>query len=161
MPTPECFDALPIPRGSVTRFIVLGLFTGDASARCDQTAGGRLGGERLMRSLIALLAFVSLTTEIAPLWAKQKRQLTDEEIQAAYSVAVNQVSKILKAPLTAVYPPIEEVKFSPAIRKSIDVRFYVDSQNSFGALLRTRIFCNVGPQRPDGLFKVFCLDQRR
>jgi len=92
---------------------------------------------------------------------KPPRQLTPEEVQAAYQVSVNWITARLKAPSTARFAPIEETKFSPAMRNSIDVRLWVDAQNSFGAMLRNAWRCNVGPQRPDGLYKAFCLETRR
>ena len=90
---------------------------------------------------------------------KPERQLSNEEIQAAYNVTVKALPRILKAPFTAHYAPIEETSITPGgagFRNSIVVRIYVDSQNSFGAMLRTRFLCRVGPQRRDGLYSVKC-----
>ncbi|HYW43928.1 MAG TPA: hypothetical protein VE959_13790 [Bryobacteraceae bacterium] len=87
---------------------------------------------------------------------KPPRQLTDEGRQTANNVAVNQISRELKALSTARYAPTEEAvlsdgKGSGRWQNSIRVRLYVDAQNSYGAMLRNVWNCRVGPERPDSL----------
>jgi hypothetical protein len=91
--------------------------------------------------------------------SKAKRELTQEERQTAYNVSVNRLNAMLKAPLTAQYAPIEEARFSTGTLNSIDVRLYVDAQNSFGAMLRQKFRCRVWPSRPkdEGMMRVSCL----
>jgi hypothetical protein len=68
---------------------------------------------------------------------------------------------MLKAPSTASYAPIDQARFSPAKKDSIDVTVFVDAQNSYGAMLRENNSCRVWPQRPDGLYNVFCYSRGR
>lgn len=94
-------------------------------------------------------------------WCAEKRaasSLTVQERQTAYSVAVSRISVLLKAPSTAHFAPIEEAVFSIG-KSTIDVRLNVDAQNSYGAMLRNAWWCKVHPQqRPDGLYRVSCLE---
>ena len=110
---------------------------------------------------------LTILLAMACLWAlaadkKPPRQITPEEARAAYNVSVNQITRMLKAPATARFAPFEDTQITPGgalNRKDIVVRLYVDAQNSYGALLRGWWKCWVGPQRPDGLYKVFCNDR--
>ncbi len=90
---------------------------------------------------------------------KPKRQLTNEEIQAAYNSSVNLLSQIVISPTTAHYAPIEETSITPggaAFRNTIVVRTYVDSQNVFGAMLRIRYLCRIAPPG-SRLYPGFCM----
>ncbi len=107
--------------------------------------------EGMKKSLIAAL-FIGCA---ASSWAKDKRVLTQAEMQAAYNVAVNRTSSMLKSPSTATYSPIEQATIMPALFHSIGVNFWVEAQNSYGAMLREQWHCNVKP-RSDGEYRVHC-----
>jgi hypothetical protein len=64
---------------------------------------------------------------------------------AAYVMAGEFVRKTLKAPLTAQFPPFDPnmVRINPGC--AFTVAGYVDAQNSFGALLRTRYWVRLYP----------------
>ena len=111
-----------------------------------------------MRLTILLVASL---LALSPGGAKDKRQLSDEEIQTAYNVAVNKISTLLKAPATAVYAPIKEARFKPLRGNQIAVDLYVDAQNSFGAMVRESWGCSVSPQRDNGLYNAWCYGRPR
>ncbi|MBZ5625893.1 MAG: PEGA domain-containing protein [Acidobacteriia bacterium] len=103
--------------------------------------------------------FALLIVTCGPAMAADKKpasELTSDERQVAYNVAVNGISGRLKAPLTAHFTPIEQAIFSTGRKDSIDVRLNVDAQNSFGAMLREGWWCRVWPQRQVGLYPVSC-----
>lgn len=54
----------------------------------------------------------------------------------AYRMAQKFVRERLRAPATAVFPPISEVSIGEVEKNLIFVTGYVDAQNGFGALIR-------------------------
>lgn len=102
---------------------------------------------------------------------KPQRQLSIKEMNAAYFASVAQIQQQLKAPAAARYAPINEAQFFPDVvlwenrdlplnNLTIGVSLWVDSQNSFGAMLRTRYACNVTPlvANPLGPFHTACYE---
>ncbi len=64
----------------------------------------------------------------------------------AYYMCQDFIEKRLAAPATAKWPSSSEINIATLTgtgRESYRVRGYVDSQNSFGALLRTNYVCDV------------------
>ncbi len=57
--------------------------------------------------------------------------------------AQERVKKMLKAPSTAKFPSRAESLVEQIDEQTYQVRSYVDAQNSFGAMLRTRYMCTV------------------
>lgn len=91
--------------------------------------------------------------------SEKKRTWTEQEARDAYQLSVNHIARALKAPASARFAPFEDVNFSPGgatHRDDIVVRLWVDAQNSFGAYLRERYVCYVGPKRPDDTYRVAC-----
>ena len=67
------------------------------------------------------------------------QKIIDEEnefVTRAYVIAQDLVSKRLKAPSTAKFPKSDYTN-GPVINKSVEIKSYVDSQNAFGAMIRT------------------------
>jgi len=65
-----------------------------------------------------------------------KRKHTELTQRNAYSLACDRVQQSLKSPATAVFPDIKASRFA-ADEKHLMISSYVDSQNSFGALIRS------------------------
>jgi len=59
------------------------------------------------------------------------------ERDAAYAAVQEEVSKHLKSPASAIFPDWEAVSSGGGAACYFDISGYVDSQNSFGAVLRT------------------------
>lgn len=101
-----------------------------------------VGWGTLFKAIVALaMMIIILSLCIDPM--KQKpapgfaNYSPDKEI--IYRSVKNLVKKKLKAPLTAVFPSLQEISITSAKEKdNWDVSGYVDSQNSFGALIRTK-----------------------
>lgn len=64
------------------------------------------------------------------------------EIKSAYAACQEWTRERLKAPSSAVFPPQSEIS---AERRNFAwrIRFTVDAQNSFGAFLRSDVYCKV------------------
>ena len=68
----------------------------------------------------------------------------------AYSLCKQNVEKKLKAPATAEFEGVTSARISQSEdRTQWSVRMHVDSENGFGALVRTEIACTVKPESPD------------
>lgn len=63
----------------------------------------------------------------------------------AFDVCRQFVTDRLRSPASAKFPPLSDdrVYVTPLTENRFSVRAYVDSQNGFGALLRTRFTCEV------------------
>ena len=66
----------------------------------------------------------------------------DSEI-SAYVVSQDFVSRRLKCPSTAKFPSMRNIGIQHNDNGSYTIAAYVDSQNSFGAMIRTRYLCTV------------------
>lgn len=62
---------------------------------------------------------------------------TNVSISEVYDVATEFVRRQLKAPSTAEFSPIEETSIKKMNENTWRVTGYVDSQNSYGAMLRS------------------------
>ena len=69
-------------------------------------------------------------TEVAP----KAREYSNAEV---YATAEAVISKYLKAPSTAKFPRMSEVGISRLEDNGFKVEGYVDSQNSYGAMIRS------------------------
>lgn len=68
----------------------------------------------------------------------------------AYSLCKQDVTQKLKAPATAEFEGVTSARMTQSEDQTQwFVRMYVDSQNGFGALVRTKIACTVTPKSPD------------
>lgn len=88
-----------------------------------------------MKKLIIALLVIALTS---PVYAK------DEKYWAAYA-AQELIGQTLKAPSTAQWPGLETFDVTPVKGKSNSwhVSGYVDSQNSYGAMIRTHFKATI------------------
>lgn len=71
----------------------------------------------------------------------QDRTDSGQQPGVIYKVTTHIVAGALKAPATARFPSFFDegtVKFRPLGNKRYEISSYVDSQNSFGALVRTK-----------------------
>ncbi len=92
--------------------------------------------------ILSFVALVNLGTDDKP------TELTQEQIlRIAYSKAEDHVKAVLKAPATATFPyyaPESVEKVHEDNRGAIyEVTSYVDSENSFGANIRTHYKCTL------------------
>lgn len=113
------------------------------------------------------LAIVLLAAVAALAAEKPKPTLDDNDMRMAYNVGVDWLSERLKAPATARFQPIDELRFNPDgrvvfLRHRITFSLYVDAQNGFGALIRSFYYCGVEKDpMPDGRHKCLCIETRR
>lgn len=88
--------------------------------------------------LVALIAFVASQGGGSSTREKQTINGMTQSERYDYKVAAEEVVKVgLKAPSTAVFPDIDEWYLSKSIGGIVTASAYVDSQNSFGAMIRT------------------------
>lgn len=80
---------------------------------------------------------------------KPASALTVEERQAAYDIAVNQISSLLKSSRPPQFTPVELTIFSAGRKHSIDVLIEVDAENSSGVMQHKSWWCQVPPQSSD------------
>lgn len=74
----------------------------------------------------------------------------EEKNRAAFYAVQPVAENYLKAPGSAKWPWSRDVAFKTLDSNSIEVRTFVDSQNSFGALLRTQVLAEVSVEKKDG-----------
>ena len=68
----------------------------------------------------------------------------------AYSLCKNDIKKKLKSPGTADFQSVVSATIVQSTDKTQwSVRTHVDSENSFGASIRSEIVCTIQPQSPD------------
>lgn len=65
------------------------------------------------------------------------------EVSSAYTTARAFVKKNLKCPSTAEFASILDIKYSVNDDGSVSIISYVDSQNGFGATVRTNFSCKI------------------
>ena len=68
----------------------------------------------------------------------------DRKIEA-YVMCENFVKDRLRSPASAEFPGSREATIQPVSEGDYEVSAYVDSQNGFGAMIRTRFTCTVKP----------------
>ncbi len=87
--------------------------------------------------------------------AEKRRDLCEEQTTAAFVMTQDVVARRLKAPRTAKFPYITdpEVVVRPGSDCSYSVVAYVDAQNGFGAMLRTRYVATI-KAFPDGRWQI-------
>jgi len=121
---------------------------------------------------IMLLALTSILVGAPAMMGAKKPKppghvLTPEEAHIAYSVSVNHLMDVLKAPSTAHFQSFEESTITWnthwLLRNQVQVEFLVDAQNSFGAMLRSRYACYVDVLKPlgNGRYRVLCNEYKR
>jgi hypothetical protein len=96
-----------------------------------------------MKKHIVRLLLVFVISLPLVIWAKEKRQLSNEEKETAFNMAVRYISAMLKAPSTAHFCSIEESRFKAKGKTGVSVDLWVDAQNSDGAMLRKVWSCQV------------------
>lgn len=122
-----------------------------------QNRDGRQGGDR---SIPITLGIIGLTALVVTLLAVRPNATvtTQPTVPGKALVPANTGSELgavtacegfmkqrLKAPATAKYSGWLDSSTTPAVDGSTIVNAYVDAQNSFGALIRTRYLCRVSP----------------
>lgn len=97
------------------------------------------------KGVLLLILFISLIFLGYSVYLYQLRQPVKTEPYIpnhaqVYNSVKNLVKKNLRAPITAVFPEISEVdiSFTEGRTDKWEVEGYVDSQNYFGAMLRTK-----------------------
>ena len=68
---------------------------------------------------------------------------TGAQIDAYVIIVQPAIERLLKSPATADFPSFRNIRSAPSSKCSIQIVGYVDSQNSFGAMLRTRYRAKV------------------
>jgi len=68
------------------------------------------------------------------------------------------IKKDLKSPSTATFASMRDVVISKDSREVYTVRTYVDSQNSYGAMIRTNCTCRVKHNKEEGSVILVSLD---
>ncbi|MGM9428014.1 hypothetical protein [Hydrogenophaga sp. MI9] len=93
----------------------------------------------------------AITTAIAAALACLTAHADDDHLNAK-AICQKFVAKQLKAPATAKFEPVSSVAAQPAKdgpANTWESVGYVDSQNAFGAMLRSTYFCTVRKTGPD------------
>lgn len=88
-----------------------------------------------------VVAFVAVSVMTGPRSSPGSTDTDGDEL-GAWVVCQQQMDKQLKAPATAEYPSSREVRISKS-GSTYTIRGWVDSQNSFGALVRTDFICTA------------------
>lgn len=100
---------------------------------------------------IALLSIICVTCDSSSNYNRSYNSQDSEKakisqsVSRAYNSAQKEVKRQLKSPSTAKFasPFEEEAKYRINKDGSIYIQSYVDSQNSFGAIIRTNFGCTV------------------
>jgi len=92
--------------------------------------------------------------ENAPWYIKEKYN-RDDKIDAQIFVE-NRVKAVLKAPSTARFPSVRKWEMKKLHGQTYRIGSYVDAQNSFGAMIRTR-FVGIAEQVSKGRWKLISL----
>lgn len=87
-------------------------------------------------SMIFLWAFCTGDNE-------KKGSSIAQKLYPLYSNVKQEVLKDLKSPSTATFAEFEEIKYKDNGDDTYIIQSYVDSQNSFGATIRTNFRCTV------------------
>lgn len=97
--------------------------------------------------ILVLLGLLILTTKISESvqnMDKTQEQIREErELEDAAFYAFRLVKQRLKAPSTAKFPPSRNARVLPRPDEIYRVSSYVDSQNSFGAFIRTHFIADI------------------
>ena len=97
--------------------------------------------------LIIVVYIIDLATRDNSKTSNEKRTYISE--LEAKIVAEGQIETVLKSPSTADFSGIGDTKFTP-IKDGYTVRGYVDSQNSFGATLRSNYSIDIWVDQSSG-----------
>ena len=108
---------------------------------------GLSGGACCLIAIIGPIVLIGILMVIGLLFGSDNDDM-NKKINA-WVMAQTFVEKRLKAPSTAKFPSINEdgVNVTPLGNNEYNVFGFVDSQNGFGAMIRTRFFCRL---RDDG-----------
>ncbi|KND51237.1 MAG: hypothetical protein ABA06_02915 [Parcubacteria bacterium C7867-001] len=88
--------------------------------------------------ILCVVASQMLNSTPSPVTSSPVQQKSEENSDVdAYIDAQAIVKKALKSPSTAKFPSSSEAKISRAGENIFNVESYVDSQNSFGAMIRS------------------------
>lgn len=90
------------------------------------------------RVQVALLADQRAKAAEAAANERYERACGERNLAEAYVMSQSYVTAQLKAPSTAQYPLINRVRVTPMEDCHFAISAYVDAENSFGAMLRTR-----------------------
>ena len=94
--------------------------------------------------VVASLVVIGVIGAIVDSSSKTNKKSAGNESDA-YLMARAFVRERLKAPSTAEFPPLSEARVWQTPDKKWHAVAYVDSQNSFGAMIRTPWSCTVWP----------------
>lgn len=111
--------------------------------KIGMTRAGKVIAALFILVVISAIASKSNTPPLAPPSPEEvKRYSESKEHDDAVYMSKEFITEQLKAPSTAKFPSIRE--FS-AVKKNgfWDVLGYVDSQNSYGVMLRTQFLCTL------------------
>ena len=133
-------------------------------------SGGPPGSETHGAALPQSSTKTALVTAITPEQEADERKRREQEAEVdrdhldAKHVCQKFALKQLKAPATAQFEPLETVAAVPSKDKKWekmkdvwDSMGWVDSQNSFGALIRSEYMCTI-QKAPDGRWKLLDLN---
>ena len=95
----------------------------------------------MIKKLILGLPILILLASIAGYTAFYRTECTENK---AYTILTGYITNKLVAPLSAIFPKIDEIKITKEADKCVfAVTGYVDSSNAFNALIRTHYFAKV------------------
>ena len=89
--------------------------------------------------LIVMLAMAAIACNITQEFTQEVP--SDEEL--AFKACQPFVTRHLVSPSTAEFPPFEEVEVQAQTRNIFRVHGYVDSQNRYGAMMRSVYVCDI------------------
>ena len=118
--------------------MVLGAFA--LASRFEKQTAEKVSGGVLFAVICiwGVVGVANVTTWMTGSGTASQKESTDTYSDAeVYIEARGIVDQFLKAPSTAKHAPISQVKIKRSINNSFRVDGYVDSQNSFGAMLRS------------------------
>jgi hypothetical protein len=91
---------------------------------------------------VAIIALVSVSVLNGSGSNSTRAADSDGDELGAWVVCQQEMSKRLRSPATAEYPSRREVRITQS-DKTYSIRGWVDSQNGFGALVRTEFLCTA------------------
>lgn len=96
---------------------------------------------------ILALKFCVFDNTSTPSTADYNKSYLISQVDKCYKIAQKHVLLELKAPSTAKFPRLRDIKYKDNENGTYVIDAYVDSQNSFGANIRTNFRCTINPYK--------------
>ena len=125
--------------------IVLLMMYQQAIPYIEKNFGIKLTGSAYYRTVVISATVISLFIGMNAGDSESKDTYNSPgyEVSSAYTTARAFVKKNLKCPSTAEFASILDIEYTMNDDGSVSIISYVDSQNGFGAMVRTNFSCKI------------------